>query len=74
MLFDRSEHTGKGWHRMLTNVINQSTNTTHSSTKLKPVDAIRDKTAVEVKTNLILRARFKRKYKDIDIHDFVRIS
>ena len=57
---------------MLPHVINQYNNTIHNSSKFKPVDAIQDKNPVEVKTNLMLRARFKRKYKDIDIHDFVR--
>ena len=33
----------------------------------------RTKNAVEVKTHLMLRARFKRKYKDINIHDKARI-
>ena len=35
----------------------QYNNTMNDSTKLKPVDAIQDKNAVEVKTNLMLRAR-----------------
>ena len=63
MLFERAQHTGKDWHRLLPNVINQYNNTVHSSTQFKPVDAIKDKNAVEVKTNLMLRARFTRKCK-----------
>ena len=59
MLFERVHHTGKEWHLLLSNVIKQYNNTMHDSTKLKPVDAIRDKKAAEVKTNLMLRARFK---------------
>ena len=51
----------------------QHNNTIHNSRKLKPVHAINDKSAVEVKTNLMSRARFKRKYKGINIHDQVRI-
>jgi len=66
MLFERVQHTGKYWHRLLPNVISQYNNTSHNSTKFRPVDAIKDKTAVEVKTNLMLRARFKRKYKEIN--------
>ena len=34
---------------------------------------MQNKHAVEVKTNLVLRSRFKTKYKDINIDDFVRI-
>ena len=69
-LFERAQHTGEDWHRLLSKVISQYINTIHSSTKLKPVDAIQDKNAVEVKTNLMLRARFTRKYKDINVVDF----
>ena len=73
MLFERVQHTGKSWHLLLPAVIKQYNNTIHSSTKLKPIDAIKDSNANEVKTNLILRASFKRKYKEINIGDEVRI-
>ena len=43
----------------------QYNNTIHDSTKLKPVDAIQDRNAVEVKTHLTSRARFKRECKEI---------
>ena len=55
---------------MLSNVIKQYHTTIHNSTKLKPVNAIQDKDAVEVKTNLMLRVRFERKYKEIHVGDF----
>ena len=42
MLFEWVQHTGKEWHRLLPDVINQYNNTIHSSTKFKPVDAIKD--------------------------------
>ena len=61
MLFERAQHTGKDWHLLLPAVVKQYNNTIHSSTKLKPVDAIQDKNAVEAKTNLLLRARLNRK-------------
>ena len=54
-------------------MIKQYNNTIHSSSKLKPVDAIKDSNAIEVKTNLILRSRFKRKYKEVNVDDYVRI-
>ena len=73
MLFERVQHTGKDWHLLLANVIKQYNNTIHSSTKLKPVDAIKDKDAVEVKTNLMLRARFRMEYIDINVGDQVRV-
>ena len=55
---------------MLPNVINQYYNTIHDSTKIKPIDAIKDSNAPDVKTNLVFRGRFKRKYKEININDF----
>ena len=73
MLFERVQHTGKQWHILLPNVIKQYNNTIHESTSFIPVDATHDKNAVEVKANLMLRARFKRKYKDININDKVRV-
>ena len=57
MLYERVQHIRKGWHLLFSDVIKQYSNTIHDSTKLKPVDAIQDN-AVEVKTNLTLRARF----------------
>ena len=42
MLFERVEHSGKDWHALLAHVISQCLNTTHSSTKIKPVDALKD--------------------------------
>jgi len=63
-------NTQKEWHRLLANIINQYNSTIHNSTKLKPVNAIQDKDAVEVKTNLMLRVRFERKYKEIHVGDF----
>ena len=41
----------------------QYDNTTHDSTKAKPVDVIKDSNAPYVKSNLVLRSRFKRKYR-----------
>ena len=73
MLFERVQHTGKQWHMLLPNVMKQYNNTIHESTSFRPVDAIHDKHAVEVKTNLLLRARFKRKYQYININDKVRV-
>ena len=69
MLFERVEHTKTDWHLLFQAVIKQYNNTIHEATRLRPVDAIQDKNAVEVKTNLMLRARLKRKYKEIYIHD-----
>ena len=65
MFFERVQHTKKDWHLLLSNVVKQYKNTIHDSTKLKPVDARQDINAVEVKTNLMLRARFKRECKEI---------
>ena len=73
MLFERVQHTGKYWHILLPNVIKQYNNTMHESTELRLVDAIHDKNVAEVKTNLMLRARFKRKYKEIKNNDKVKV-
>jgi len=73
LLFERVQHTGKDWRILLPIVIKQCNNTINESTKLRPVDAIHDKNAVEVKTNLMLKARFKRKKKEININDKVRV-
>jgi len=73
MLFERVEHTKQDWHLLLPSVVKRYNNRIHSSTKLKPVDAIQDKNAVEAKTNLMLRASFKRKYKEIIVSDLVRV-
>ena len=73
MLFERVEHIKKEWHLLLPNVIKQYNNTIHDSTKFKPIDAIKDSDTPEAKTNLVLRSRFKRKYKEINVGDFSRI-
>ena len=62
----------KDWRVSLSNVSKQYKNTIHDSTKLKPVDARQDINAVEVKTNLMLRARFKRKHEDTNVGDLVK--
>ena len=73
MLFERAQHTGKDWHLLLPAVIKQYNNTIHSSTKFRPVDAIKDSNAPDVKTNLMSRARLQRKYKEINVVDFCKI-
>jgi len=50
MLFERTQHTGKEWHRLLPNLISQYT--IHSSTKFRPVDAIEDSNAPDVKQRI----------------------
>ena len=73
MLLERAQHTKKYWYLLLSNVIKQYKNTIQNSTKLKPVGAIQDKNTLEAKTNLMLRARFKRKSKEINVGDFCEI-
>ena len=73
MLFERVQHTKKKWHLLLPNVIKQYNSTIHDSTKFKPVDTIKDSNAPYVKTDLVLRSRFKRKYKEINVGDFCMV-
>ena len=69
MIFERVQHTTKDWHMLLPNLLEQYNNTIHDSTKLKPVNAIQNENAVDVKTNLMLKARFKRKCKEMNSND-----
>ena len=62
MLFERVEHVKKDWHLLFPAVSKQYNNTTHDSTKVELVDVIKDSNAPYVKSNLVLRSRFKRKY------------
>jgi len=48
---ERVEHIKKDWHLLLQAVIKQYNNTIHDSTKFKPVDAITDSNAPDVKTH-----------------------
>ena len=73
MLFEREQRTGKSWHLFLQNVINNIIIQYIHQQKLKPIDAIKDVNAPDVKTNLILRSKFNRRYKDINVGDEVRV-
>ena len=53
MLFERVQHNGKDWHLLLQAVIKQYNNTIHESTKLKPIDVVKDSNAPYIKTNLV---------------------
>ena len=63
----------KQWHILLRNVIKQYNNTIHDSTKFKPVDAIKESNAPDVKTYSVLRSRFKRKHKEINVGGFCMV-
>ena len=55
MLFERVEQTKKDWPLLLPAVVKQYNNTIHDSTKVKPIDAIKDSNAPYVKTNLVFK-------------------
>ena len=58
---------------MLEYVIKKYNNTIHSTTNFKPVDAHQDKNAADVVVNLLLKAKYKRKYNTINIGDDVKV-
>ena len=58
---------------MLEPVIKQYNNTIHSSTNFKPVEAHKDINAPDVIANLTIKANYKRKYKNINVGDEVKI-
>ena len=73
MLLERVHHTKNKWHLLLPNLIKRYKNSTQDSTKFKPSGASKDSNAPDAKTNLVLRGRFKRKYKEINVDDYVRV-
>jgi hypothetical protein len=72
-IHDRVRFTNGKWEDMLKIVINKYNNTIHSSTNHKPKEAHQDKNSPDVAANLATKSIQKRKYKNINVGDDVKI-
>jgi hypothetical protein len=70
---DRVRFTRGKWEDMIKFVINKYNNSIHSTTNQAPNDAHQDKNAVGVAVNLAVKSVHKRKYKNINVGDDVKI-
>jgi hypothetical protein len=73
MINDRVEITNNDWVKFVPNVLKQYNNTEHRTTKLKPVDAVKDENVSVVKSNILDHAKKTRMYEDLHVGDMVRI-
>ncbi len=72
-IHDRVRFTNAPWPDMLDYVIKKYNNTIHSSTNHKPIEAHEDKNAPDVIANLSMKHINKRKYKNINVGDEVKV-
>ena len=72
-IHDRVRFTNGNWEDMLKYVINKYNNTIHSSTKHTPKDAHLDKNSPDVAVNLTTNSIHKRKYKNLNVGDDVKV-
>ena len=72
-IHDRVRFTNGKWEDMLKHVINKYNNTIHSSTNHTPKDAHLDKHSPDVAVNLTTNSIHKRKYKNINVGDDVKV-
>ena len=70
---DRVRFTNGKWEDMLKFVVDKYNNTIHSTTNHKPKDAHQDKNSPDVAVNLATKSIHKRKYKNINIGDDVKV-
>ena len=74
MIADRVRHTKKPWVEMLKASLNKYNNTqVHSSTKTTPSEAHKLDNAMSVKSHLLLKEKYNRKYPSISEGDYVRV-
>ena len=71
-LHDRVRFNNAPWEDMLEYVMKKYLNTEHSSTGYKPVDAIKDQNASDIKVKLEMNAIHARRYPRISINDKVK--
>ena len=70
---DRVRFTKSEWQDLIDPVIKRYNNIIHSTTNNTPNDAHQDKNSVSVAVNLYIKSSHKRKYKNINISDDVKI-
>jgi len=74
MIYKRVEKTGEKWHEVLYPVLLTYNNKlVHSATKFTPAEAMKPTNHLDVKLNLQLKAKHKRKYPDVKVEDFVKV-
>lgn len=72
-IHDRVRFTKGKWEDMLPYVLSKYNNSKQSTTNHTPKEAHDDKNSPSVAANLSLKASYKRKYKDINIGDEVKV-
>mgnify|MGYP001063599297 CR=1 FL=1 len=72
-IHDRVRFTNGKWEDMLKFVITKYNNTIHSTTNHTPKEAHQDKNSPDVAVNLATKSIHKRKYKNINVGDNVKV-
>ena len=72
-IHDRVRFTKGKWEDILKYVINKYNNTIHSTTNHTPIQAHKDKNSPDVMANLTIKAKYKRKYNNINVGDTVKV-
>ena len=72
-IHDRVRFNNMKWTDALTQALKQYNSTSHSSTRMAPSEAHKDDNEINVKVNLKLREKNKRKYPKIEENDKVKV-
>ena len=72
-IHDRARFNNMKWTDALTPALKQYNSTVHSSTRMTPTEAHKDDNEINVKVNLKLREKNKRKYPKIQENDTVKV-
>ena len=72
-IHDRARFNNMNWTEALTPALKQYNSTSHSSTRMTPSEAHKDDNEINVKVNLKLREKNKRKYPKIEENDKVKV-
>ena len=74
MIYKRVEHTNEKWHEVLYSVLlTYNRKMVHGTTKMTPMDAMKEHNMFEVKLNLELHSKHTRKYPNIAIGSMVKV-